>query len=54
MIPGVYEKMWKDKLRWWYGDIVLTRRSDYKFIELLDDYYILYICGHDEDNELYE
>jgi hypothetical protein len=54
MIPEMHEKMWMEKVRWGYDDIVFANVSDYKLIELLDDYYILYIDEPDEDNELYK
>jgi hypothetical protein len=49
MIPEVYEKMWSEKFRWKNGDILLTEVNDYKFIELVDFYYYLYI-GRDYNN----
>jgi hypothetical protein len=51
MIHEIHEKMWTEMYRPWEEDIVLADVSDYKVIELLDNYYVFYICGYDEVNE---
>jgi hypothetical protein len=43
MIPEIDEKMWKEGDRWDNINIIYTKINDYKLIELLDFYYVLYI-----------
>jgi hypothetical protein len=47
MICEVYENMWTEKLRWW-DDIIFTKTSDNKFIDVVDCYYLLYIKNVEE------
>jgi hypothetical protein len=50
----MYEKIWRERLRWWYDDIVLTKGNDYKLIDLLDCYYSLYTFDNYDHNEMYK
>jgi hypothetical protein len=54
MIPEIHENIWAEKLRWERIKIALANASDYKLIELLDNYFELYIVKDENYKEMYE
>jgi hypothetical protein len=54
MIPEMDEKMWEEENRWGRVGVVYATANDYKLIELLDFYYIVYIDEFKKDNESYK
>jgi hypothetical protein len=45
MIPEIHEKMWVEKDRWGHDGVVYTKASDYKLIQILQNYSNLYTFG---------
>jgi hypothetical protein len=48
MIPEIHEKMWAEKDRWGHENVGYTNATDYKLIQLLQNYSNLYTFGDDE------
>jgi hypothetical protein len=54
MIPEIHEKMWEEENRWGCKGVGYAKANDYKFIELLEDYFGLYIFKNDNYKKMYE
>jgi hypothetical protein len=53
MIPEIHEKMWEELDRYGQCTMICPKANDYKLIELLSDYDILYNDESEKDEELY-
>jgi hypothetical protein len=53
MIPEIKEKMWEVRERYGWYSVILAKANDYKLIELLSDYDILFNDEDEKDEELY-
>jgi hypothetical protein len=54
MIPEMHEKMWEEEDKRGCLGVVYAKAEDYKLIELLDYYYIVYIDEIATDTESYK
>jgi hypothetical protein len=54
VISEIKEKMWEIPQKYGHYKITLAKANDYKLIELLSDYKLLYIDKFEKDEESYE
>jgi hypothetical protein len=53
MIPEIKEKMWEMSEKYSYYNITLAKANDFKLVELLSDYDILFNVEDEYDEEVY-